>query len=112
RLRDRPQQPSGRLPRRRAGFGLPHRRAQLRRPRRRRRRPLSPPPAGIQGGARSRDRAMLHGTKRRRRGWSLMELVPKRKLELLSGRSHLALAEEIAAHLGVGLSSPNLVDFA
>jgi ribose-phosphate pyrophosphokinase len=41
-----------------------------------------------------------------------MELVPKRKLELLSGRSHLALAEEIAAHLGVGLSSPNLVDFA
>src|SRR5580658_2699274 len=41
-----------------------------------------------------------------------MELVPKRKLQLLSGRSHLALAEEIATHLGVGLSSPNLVDFA
>jgi ribose-phosphate pyrophosphokinase len=41
-----------------------------------------------------------------------MELVPKRKLQLLSGRSHLALAEEIADHLGVELSSPNLVDFA
>ena len=41
-----------------------------------------------------------------------MELVPKRKLELLSGRSHLALAEAIAAHLGVALSCPNLVDFA
>ena len=41
-----------------------------------------------------------------------MELVPKRKLHLLSGRSHLALAEEIAQHLGVGLSGPNLVDFA
>jgi ribose-phosphate pyrophosphokinase len=41
-----------------------------------------------------------------------MELVPKRKLQLLSGRSHLGLAEEIAAHLGVALSSPNLVDFA
>jgi ribose-phosphate pyrophosphokinase len=41
-----------------------------------------------------------------------MELVPKRKLHLLSGRSHLALAEDIAAHLGVELSSPNLVDFA
>jgi ribose-phosphate pyrophosphokinase len=33
-------------------------------------------------------------------------------LHLLSGRSHLALAEDIAAHLGVPLSSPNLVDFA
>src|SRR3981081_325784 len=41
-----------------------------------------------------------------------MELVPKRKLHLLSGRSHLELAEDIAAHLGVELSSPNLVDFA
>jgi ribose-phosphate pyrophosphokinase len=41
-----------------------------------------------------------------------MELVPKRKLHLLSGRSHLALAEDIAAHLGVSLSNPNLVDFA
>src|SRR3982075_2199463 len=41
-----------------------------------------------------------------------MELVPKRKLHLLAGRSHLALAEEIAGHLGVELSSPNLVDFA
>src|ERR1700716_411628 len=41
-----------------------------------------------------------------------MELVPKRKLHLLAGRSHLALAEEIASHLGVELSRPNLVDFA
>ena len=41
-----------------------------------------------------------------------MELVPKRKLHLLAGRSHSALAEDIAAHLGVELSNPNLVDFA
>src|ERR1700737_2065989 len=41
-----------------------------------------------------------------------MELVPKRKLHLLSGRSHLALAEEIASWLGVPLSDPTLVDFA
>jgi ribose-phosphate pyrophosphokinase len=41
-----------------------------------------------------------------------MELVPKRKLHLLSGRSHLELAEDIASHLGVELSNPNLVDFA
>jgi ribose-phosphate pyrophosphokinase len=41
-----------------------------------------------------------------------MELVPKRKLHLLAGRSHLALAEDIARHLGVELSNPNLVDFA
>jgi ribose-phosphate pyrophosphokinase len=41
-----------------------------------------------------------------------MELVPKRRLHLLSGRSHLALADEIAGHLGVELSDPNLLDFA
>ncbi len=41
-----------------------------------------------------------------------MELVPRRKLHLMSGRTHLALAEEIAAHVGVELSDPNLVDFA
>ena len=41
-----------------------------------------------------------------------MELVPKRKLHLLSGRSHLALAEEIAGWLGVPLSDPMLVDVA
>jgi ribose-phosphate pyrophosphokinase len=41
-----------------------------------------------------------------------MELVPRRKLQLLSGRSHLALAEEVAAYLGVALASPNIVDFA
>jgi ribose-phosphate pyrophosphokinase len=41
-----------------------------------------------------------------------MELVPKRKLHLLAGRSHPSLAEDIATHLGVELSSPNLVDFA
>jgi ribose-phosphate pyrophosphokinase len=41
-----------------------------------------------------------------------MELVPKRRLHLLSGRSHLALAEEIAGHLGVELSDPDLLEFA
>jgi ribose-phosphate pyrophosphokinase len=41
-----------------------------------------------------------------------MELVPKRRLHLLSGRSHLALADEIGGYLGVELSDPNLLDFA
>jgi ribose-phosphate pyrophosphokinase len=41
-----------------------------------------------------------------------MELVPKRRLHLISGRSHLGLARDIANCLGVSLSDPNLVDFA
>jgi len=41
-----------------------------------------------------------------------MELVPRRRLELVSGRSHPALASEIAVHLGVELSHANLREFA
>jgi ribose-phosphate pyrophosphokinase len=41
-----------------------------------------------------------------------MELVTKKRLHLLAGRSNLALAEEIADGLGVELGHPNLVDFA
>ena len=41
-----------------------------------------------------------------------MELVPTRKLQLLTGRTHPALAADIAAHLGVELVDANLVDFA
>jgi ribose-phosphate pyrophosphokinase len=41
-----------------------------------------------------------------------MELVPTRKLHLLSGRTHPALAAEIAANLGVEVGDANLVDFA
>ena len=41
-----------------------------------------------------------------------MELVPTRKLHLLTGRTHPALAAEIAANLGLELGEPNLVDFA
>ncbi len=41
-----------------------------------------------------------------------MELVPRRRLELVSGRSHPALAEEIAGHLGVELGEANLREFA
>src|SRR5688500_6097749 len=46
---------------------------------------------------------------RRRRA---MEVVPRRKLELYSGRSHPALAESIADHLGVQLGQANLHEFA
>ena len=42
----------------------------------------------------------------------VMELVPKRRLELYAGRAHRALAEDIAAHLGVSLGEANIVDFA
>ncbi|MBK9180537.1 MAG: ribose-phosphate diphosphokinase [Acidimicrobiales bacterium] len=41
-----------------------------------------------------------------------MELVTKKRLVLYSGRAHPSLSEEIAAHLGVELAEPNLVDFA
>jgi ribose-phosphate pyrophosphokinase len=40
-----------------------------------------------------------------------MELVSKKRLQLFSGRSNLALGEEVAAHLGVDLGDPDLVDF-
>jgi ribose-phosphate pyrophosphokinase len=41
-----------------------------------------------------------------------MERVPKKRLELYSGRSHPKLAEEIAAHLRVELGNPNLKEFS
>ena len=41
-----------------------------------------------------------------------MELTPTRRLELVSGRSHPELAEEIAACLGVKLGETNLREFA
>jgi ribose-phosphate pyrophosphokinase len=41
-----------------------------------------------------------------------MERVTTKKLALYSGRTHLALADEIASHLGIALGDPHLVDFA
>ncbi len=41
-----------------------------------------------------------------------MEFVPKKKLHLLTGRTHPALARDIADFLGVELGEANLVDFA
>jgi len=41
-----------------------------------------------------------------------VELIPKRRLELVSGRSSPALAQEIARHLGVELGQANLREFA
>lgn len=41
-----------------------------------------------------------------------MELVTKKRLHLLAGRSNLPLASEIAVCLGVELGHPNLVEFA
>ena len=41
-----------------------------------------------------------------------MELIPRRRLELVSGRSHPVLAEQIADHLGVTLGEANLREFA
>ena len=40
-----------------------------------------------------------------------MEVVPTKRLELYSGRSHPALAADIARHLGVTLGEPNLRQF-
>ncbi len=41
-----------------------------------------------------------------------MEAVPKRRLELFSGRTHPELAEEIAASLGVEVGEAHLTEFA
>ena len=41
-----------------------------------------------------------------------MELIPRRRLELISGRSHPKLAQDIAQHLGVELGEANLREFA
>ena len=41
-----------------------------------------------------------------------MELITKKRLHLISGRSNLPLAQEIADHLGVSLDEPNLAEFA
>ena len=41
-----------------------------------------------------------------------MEFIPRRRLVLVSGRSHPVLAQQIAGHLGVELSEANLREFA
>ena len=41
-----------------------------------------------------------------------MEMTPKRRLELVSGKTHPGLAEEIASCLGVTLSETNIRRFA
>ena len=41
-----------------------------------------------------------------------MELIPRRRLELVSGRAHPVLAQAIATHLGVELGEANLREFA
>lgn len=41
-----------------------------------------------------------------------MEFIPRRRLVLMSGRSHPVLANQIAGHLGVELSEANLREFA
>ena len=41
-----------------------------------------------------------------------MELVTKKRLQMLAGRVHLPLAEEIAAAMGVDLGDANIAEFA
>ena len=41
-----------------------------------------------------------------------MERVTTKRMALYSGRTHLAMAEEIAEHLGVELGDANMVEFA
>ena len=40
-----------------------------------------------------------------------VETVTKKRLQLFSGRTNLPLAREVAAHLGVDLGDPELIDF-
>ena len=48
----------------------------------------------------------------RRSSVGFVELIPRRRLELISGRAHPALANDIARHLGVQLGQANLREFA
>ncbi|MFZ8969296.1 MAG: ribose-phosphate diphosphokinase [Ilumatobacteraceae bacterium] len=41
-----------------------------------------------------------------------MEKVTTKKLAIYSGRTHPALAEEVAEHLGLSLGDPNIVEFS
>jgi ribose-phosphate pyrophosphokinase len=41
-----------------------------------------------------------------------MEKLTTKRIALLTGRTHPALAQEVADHLGIPLSDPNLVEFA
>ena len=41
-----------------------------------------------------------------------MEKVTTKRMSLYSGRTHPALAQEVAEHLGTELGHPNLVQFA
>ncbi|MCO5329555.1 MAG: ribose-phosphate diphosphokinase [Ilumatobacteraceae bacterium] len=41
-----------------------------------------------------------------------MEKVTTKRMALYSGRTHPALAEEVAGHLGIELGNPNIVQFA
>ena len=41
-----------------------------------------------------------------------MDKVTTKRMALYSGRTHLALAREVAQHLGIELGDPNLVEFA
>src|ERR671921_589284 len=40
-----------------------------------------------------------------------MELTPRKRLELYTGRAHPQLAQEVAEHLGVTLGDPNLKNY-
>ena len=41
-----------------------------------------------------------------------MDKLTTKRMALYSGRTHMALAQEVADHLGIGLGDPNLVEFA
>ena len=41
-----------------------------------------------------------------------MEKFTTKRMSLFTGRTHPALAQEVAEHLGIALSDPNLVQFA
>ncbi|MFM8649388.1 MAG: ribose-phosphate diphosphokinase [Actinomycetota bacterium] len=41
-----------------------------------------------------------------------MDKLTTKRMALYSGRTHMALAKEVADHLGIGLGDPNLVEFA
>jgi ribose-phosphate pyrophosphokinase len=43
---------------------------------------------------------------------SQVDKVTTKKMALYSGRTHLALANEVAGYLGIELGEPNLVEFA
>ena len=125
RRRTGPEHPADRLRGGDRGGGDRHHRAERHRRCRRQGRPMGLPAARHETVTWLGHGRVLHWRECRRRSLMTdrpertaqmqtgqMELVPTRRLHVLSGRTHPTLAADIAGHLGLEVGDAGLVDFA